>query len=85
MALSRNDIKNKLMDVMKVMKGDDFDTSKIGEDAVLTDDLGLNSVGVLYIVIAIEELFGIEFESVGFNDFKTLGDVMDYIEEKTRA
>ena len=73
------------MDVMKVMKGDDFDTSKIGEDAVLTDDLGLNSVGVLYIVIAIEELFGIEFESVGFNDFKTLGDVMDYIEEKTRA
>jgi len=85
MALSRNDIKNKLMDVMKVMKGDDFDTSKIGEDAVLTDDLGLNSVGVLYIVIAIEELFGIEFENVGFNDFKTLGDVMDYIEEKTRA
>ena len=85
MALSRNDIKNKLMDIMKVMKGDDFDTSKIGEDAVLTDDLGLNSVGVLYIVIAIEELFGIEFESVGFSDFKTLGDVMDYIEEKTRA
>ena len=73
------------MDIMKVMKGDDFDTSKIGEDAVLTDDLGLNSVGVLYIVIAIEELFGIEFESVGFSDFKTLGDVMDYIEEKTRA
>ena len=39
-------------------------------------------MGVLYIVIAIEEFFGIEFENVGFGDFATIGDVVDYIEQK---
>ncbi len=83
MALSRNEIKEKLVDIMKmVMPDQQFDVTTMDETAYLVEDLGLNSVGVLYIVIAIEEFFGIEFENIGFNDFKTLGDVIDYIEEK---
>ena len=58
------------------------DLSALREDSHLVNDLGLNSVGVLYIVIAIEEFFGIEFENVGFGDFATIGDVVDYIEQK---
>ncbi len=83
MALSRNEIKEKLVDIMKmVMPDQQFDMATMDETAHLVENLGLNSVGVLYIVIAIEEFFGIEFENIGFNDFKTLGDVIDYIEEK---
>ena len=50
----------------------------------LGTDIGLSSVGVLYVVIAIEEFFSIRFDNVGFADFKTVGDVVDYIEAKIK-
>ncbi len=85
MALSRNEIKEKLAEVMKMVMGDRMpDLSAVEESSNLVADLGLNSVGVLYIVIAIEEFFGVEFENVGFSDFATIGDVVDYIEQKQR-
>ena len=52
------------------------------EASHLITDLGLNSVGILYVVIAIEEFFSIQFDDVGFNDFQTVGQVLDYIEKK---
>ena len=83
MALSRNEIKEKLTDIMKmVMRDRAPDLDSLSESSNLVTDLGLNSVGVLYVVIAIEEFFGIEFENVGFGDFKTIGDVIDYIEQQ---
>ena len=85
MALSRNEIKEKLTDIMKMVMRDRMpDVEGLSEDAELVTDLGLNSVGVLYVVIAIEEFFGIEFENVGFGDFKTIGDVIDYIEQQLK-
>ena len=85
MALSRNEIKEKLSDVMKmVLSEGQTDLSSVDESSRLVEDLGLNSVGVLYVVIAIEEFFGIEFTDVGFDDFKVIGDVIDYIEENTK-
>ncbi len=54
------------------------------EQARLTADLGFSSVSMLYMVIAIEEEFGIRFGNVGASDFETLGDVVDYIEEKLK-
>lgn len=70
---------------MKMVMGDRLpDLSDMNEDSHLVNDLGLNSVGVLYIVIAIEEFFGVEFENVGFGDFATIGDVVDYIEHKQK-
>lgn len=83
MALSRNEIREKLADIMKmVMRDRAPDLDSLDESSNLVADLGLNSVGVLYVVIAIEEFFGIEFENVGFGDFKTIGDVIDYIEQQ---
>ncbi len=52
------------------------------ESAGLAEDIGLSSIGILYIVIAVEETFGIRFDQVGVADFATLGDVVDYIEGK---
>ena len=51
------------------------------EDTNLFTDLGLNSVGVLYIVIAIEETFNIRFVDVNMSSFDTVGSVIDYIEK----
>ena len=85
MAMSRNEIKEKLMDVMKIAApSKDIDLDGLTEQSTLVNDIGLSSVGVLYIVIAIEEFFDIRFDDVGFADFKTIGDVIDYIERKVQ-
>lgn len=81
MAMQRNEIKEKLFEVMTLAMPDaNFDINTLSEDSNLTVDVGLSSVGILFVVIAIEEFFNIRFDNVGFNDFKTIGDVIDYIE-----
>lgn len=83
MNFSRNEIREKLDEVITLAVGEEIeDVTVFGEDATLTDDLGLTSVGILYTVIAIEEFFNIEFDDVSFSDFKTVGNVIDYIEKK---
>ena len=52
------------------------------ENTRLQEDLGLASVSLLYLVVAIEEEFGIEFDELGVEDFKTVGQTIDYIESK---
>lgn len=84
MAITRNEIKEKLIDVMKMaLPAGEIDLGSLTEQSNLVSDIGFSSVGVLYIVIAIEEFFDIRFDDVGFADFKTVGDVIDYIEKKT--
>lgn len=81
MQLTRTEIAEKLGDILKLALGDTVDLSRCTESSNLTTDLGLNSVGILYVVIAIEEFFNIRFGDVSFNDFKCVGDVLDYIEK----
>ncbi|MBQ8394106.1 MAG: hypothetical protein IJX49_00850 [Clostridia bacterium] len=83
MEMSRSEIIEKLKEVIKMATGsDDSALVEINENSSLVTDLGLNSVGVLYVVIAIEEFFSIQFDDVGFGDFSTVGSVIDYIEKK---
>ena len=83
MKFTRQEIREKLDEVITLAMGEDVvDVTKFDDGATLADDLGLSSVGVLYTVIAIEEFFGIEFDDVSFGDFKTVGNVIDYIESK---
>lgn len=83
MEMSRSEIIEKLKEVIKMATGSDDSTLvEINENSSLVTDLGLNSVGVLYVVIAIEEFFSIQFDDVGFGDFPTVGSVIDYIEKK---
>jgi len=83
MAMSRNEIKEKLSEVIKMaMPSVAENLGELTEDSELVSDVGLSSVGVLYVVIAIEEFFNVRFDNVGFGDFKTIGDVLDYIENK---
>ena len=52
------------------------------EETRLQEDLGLASVSLLYLVVAIEEEFQIEFDDLGVDDFKTVGQTIDYIQSK---
>lgn len=85
MEMSRNEIKTKLQEVFELVMGREQTGLSFQEDTRLAEDMGLNSVGILYLVIATEEMFSLRFEDVGFNDFKTVGDVMDYLEKKSKV
>ncbi len=81
--MTRAEISEKLKEVFSIAMGPaGANATDYNESSNLITDMGLNSVGILYVVIAIEEYFSIQFDDVGFNDFKTVGDVITYIENK---
>ena len=85
MQLTRQEIFEKLKDILT--SADDrgtVDPDRYTESSKLVTELGLTSVNILYMVIAIEESFGIYFDKVGMSDFETIGDVVTYIEGKLR-
>ncbi len=81
--MKREEIVEKLKQILKyTMNNADDIIDNATEASNLYTDLGLSSVGMLYIVIAIEELFKISFDNVSFGDFNIVKDVVDYIEKK---
>lgn len=59
----------------------DNDYSNITVDSDIKNDLNLNSIGFLYLVLGIEEEFGVEIHNVNAEDFKIVKDVIDYLEK----
>ena len=55
-----------------------------GEDTELLKDLGLNSVGLLFVSVLIENEFGISMENVDVWSIKTVGDAIDVIQERIK-
>ena len=85
MVLTRTEIIDRLKDIL--LSTDERKRDVIAgctEASSLVADLGFSSVSMLYMVIAIEEEFDIRFGNVGASDFKTLGDVVDYIEARLK-
>ena len=80
--MTRLQIIEKLKEIFKLVVNKKADLSKVNEDSKIVEDLGVNSVGAIYLAIAIEEVFGVDVSDVSFNSFKTMGDVIVYIEER---
>ena len=76
----RSEIINQLTEIYSLITSND--ASKITENSDLRTDLGLASIGMLYLIIAIEQKFNIKFDNVSMNDFTTVKDVIDFIEQK---
>ena len=53
---------------------------RMTEETRIQEDLGLNSVGMLFIAVMIEETFGIRLSDVKVGDLHTFGDVVDVIQ-----
>ena len=82
--MKRTEIAEKLKDIITFALPNKKEVlENCTEDSNLVTDIGLNSVGLLYVVIALEEIFQISFQDVSFGDFKTVKDVIDYIEKAT--
>ena len=72
----------RLKEVFKNVVSGDADVSEINEQTGLFTDLGLNSIAMLYMALAVEDEFGISFTNEDFANFVTVGDVLDFINNK---
>ena len=79
--MSREEVFNGLKEVLAIVKPS-LDQSSITDDSNLWTDLGIDSLSILLISIAIENKFGFKFE--GVPPFKTVGDVVDYVAQKVK-
>ena len=72
----------RLAKVFRVVFEEDVDTSKLSMESSLREDIGINSIGLLYMAMAVEEEFGIKFNNEDFVAIQTVGDVIRVIESK---
>lgn len=83
--MDRKQFFDKLKEILSFSFSDSSEIlDKCSESSNLITDLGLNSVGMLFMVISIEEAFSVSFENVNFSSFVTVKDVIDYIEKNRR-
>ena len=79
--MTKDLIIEKLKNIFTLVSGN-TNVENFTEETDLRTGLGLNSIGMLYMVIAIEESFSVRFENVAMGDFATVGDVIKYLEEQ---
>ena len=72
-----------VLDTVKKILAEKIDVSKLKEDDKLTD-LGMDSLDLAEVMLAIEEALHIEFTSNEILKLKTLRDVLNLIEAKTK-
>ena len=78
--MEREAIFEEIKEILKLIKPS-FDFSTINEDSQLVRDLGLDSLTILLLSLAIENKFGFKFE--GNPKFIAVGEVLDYISANT--
>jgi acyl carrier protein len=74
----------RLIKVFNVVFEDSIDTSALTPEATLREDVGINSIGLLYMAMAVEEEFGIKFTNDDFASICTVADVIACIESKCK-
>lgn len=72
-------LKEVLVDKLKV------DAGTITEDANLFEDLGLDSIDLMTVVMAVEEKFSIEVADEELEDVTTLGQAADLLADKVTS
>ncbi len=61
----------------------DADKDNITPETRIAEDLGADSLDVVEMLMAVEEEFEIEIPDEDIESLKTVGDVVDYIQENT--
>lgn len=82
--MEKKEILEKLKEIFKMVVSSKVDLSKVTYENDIVRDLGINSVGVLYMAIAIEKVFNVDMTQTSVTSFNTVGDVVSFIEEKTK-
>lgn len=78
--MNRQEILEGLNEILQLIKPS-LNLSSVNEDTQLISDIGLDSLTIMLLSLAIENKFKIKFE--GALKFNTVGDVIDYITQAT--
>ena len=78
--MEREKIFDEMKEIMKVIKPS-ADFTSINEDSQLVRDVGLDSLTIMLLSLAIENKFGFKFD--GNPKFTTVGEVIDFISANT--
>lgn len=76
--MARTDIFDSLKDIVWQIRPS-TDLTRIDENSQLVRDLGLDSLTILLVSLALENKYGFKFE--GSPRFETVNEVIDYIEK----
>ena len=60
----------------------EIEENKISDEALLKDDLGIESLDFVDIVVIVERNFGFKIKPEEMSDIKTVAQFLDYIESK---
>ncbi|MCH5151859.1 MAG: hypothetical protein J1F65_04285 [Clostridiales bacterium] len=82
--MTKEEILVKLKDIFKLVVHNGVEVDHLDASANITLDLGVNSVALIYLVLAIEKTFNVEMRDVTYSSFKTVGEVVDYIYERVK-
>ena len=74
--MERETVFEGLKEILKLIKPS-MDLSAVTEDSQLVRDVGLDSLTILLLSLAVENKFAFKFE--GSPKFNTVGEVIDYI------
>lgn len=77
---NQNEIMEKLAEILADVLEEEVDVANVTPESDLFEDLGLNSIGILYVAMAIEEEFDMKFQNEDMLEIKTVGDVVKFIE-----
>jgi acyl carrier protein len=62
-----------------------IDPAAVVPEASLTDDLGADSLDTVELVMAFEELFGIEIPETDVERIRTVQDAIEYVQSRTTS
>ncbi|MEE1198470.1 MAG: phosphopantetheine-binding protein [Acutalibacteraceae bacterium] len=79
MSKQNNEILERLAKLFESVFENEVDISSLSTESRLIEDLGMNSIGLLYMAMAVEEEFGVRFTNDDFSTLKTVGDVINKI------
>ena len=78
--MDRSEIESRLTKVLTEELG--LDESQITVDADLEDDLEIDSLGVVELLMALEDAFGVKIPDEDAEDIRTVGETVDLLEAK---
>ena len=81
--MERREIEEKVNDFL--VEEMEIEADKIAPDALLKEDLGLDSLDFVDIVVLVERTFGFKIKPEEMSGVVTLKDFCDYIERKVNA
>ena len=75
---------NKVFEKVKGLFVEDLgiDESKVTMEAKLEEDLEIDSLGIVEVVMAFEDEFGIEIDDEGLSDVTTVGQAVNLLHSK---